>query len=175
MKTVDERDQAIVLANRLLDEVCCDPDDDLRVLSRQLLRRIEEVEHLTKERDDFAERLHNEFAVSIARGQEIGRLNALINTPHTHDFIEAVRLEMPHQRERWGSSHDAGKTNADWIALAVYLLGKATRAHYDGDNEKLKHHVVTSAAALGNWFLALTGEDTRMRPGVGTTTEGQNT
>jgi hypothetical protein len=33
-----EKEQAIKLAERLLDEPNADPDDDLRVLSRQLLR-----------------------------------------------------------------------------------------------------------------------------------------
>lgn len=41
-----ERISAIALANRLMDEPNCDPDDDLRVLSRQLLRRSEEIERL---------------------------------------------------------------------------------------------------------------------------------
>lgn len=35
---MDERAQAIVLANRILDRINADPDDDLAVLSRQLLR-----------------------------------------------------------------------------------------------------------------------------------------
>lgn len=39
---------ALYLANRLLDEPNADPDDDLRLLSRQLLRRQEEVERLNK-------------------------------------------------------------------------------------------------------------------------------
>lgn len=94
------------------------------------------------------------------------QLNALINTPQTHEFIEAVRLEMVHQRARWGVEHDAGKRTEDWITLAVYLLGKASKAHFDQDDEKLKHHVITTGAALGNWFLALTGESNTMRPGV---------
>ena len=33
-----ELEDTIELANRLLDEPNCDPDDDLRMLSRQLLR-----------------------------------------------------------------------------------------------------------------------------------------
>lgn len=37
----EERSMAIALANRLLDEPNCDPDDDLRTLSRWLLRRHE--------------------------------------------------------------------------------------------------------------------------------------
>jgi hypothetical protein len=46
----DERESANNLANVLLDEPWADPDDDLRVLSRQLLLRHEEIERLTKER-----------------------------------------------------------------------------------------------------------------------------
>ena len=42
--TTDERAQAIALANRLLDQPYSDPDDDLRMLSRQLLRLTEELE-----------------------------------------------------------------------------------------------------------------------------------
>jgi hypothetical protein len=97
---------------------------------------------------------------------EVARLKALINTPRTHDFIEAVKLEMPHQRERWGSSHDAGKTPPDWFWLVGYLAGKALHASEIGNVEKTKHHVITTAAALGNWFLVITGENTNMRPGM---------
>lgn len=97
---------------------------------------------------------------------EIDRLTGLINTPHTHDFIEAVRLEMPHQRVRWGAEHDAGKTPADWFWLVGYLAGKALHAIVSGNREKAKHHVITTAATLGNWFLAITGESTSMRPGI---------
>jgi len=43
---MDERAQAITLAHRLLDEPNCDPDDDLRVLARQLLRAREGTEHV---------------------------------------------------------------------------------------------------------------------------------
>jgi hypothetical protein len=35
-----EKQRAIALADRLLDEPNADPDDDLRVLSRQLLRAV---------------------------------------------------------------------------------------------------------------------------------------
>jgi len=95
------------------------------------------------------------------------RLRALINTPRTDDFIEALKLEAAHQIERWGTTHDAGKRPEDWIALLTYLLGKATKAHYDGDVEKLKHHIITGAAVALNWHRVLTGESTAMRPGVG--------
>lgn len=41
-----ELTRAVGLANRLLDEPNADPDDDLRLLSRQLLRRQEVVQRL---------------------------------------------------------------------------------------------------------------------------------
>lgn len=60
--------------------------------------------------------------------QEVALLHAQLNTPHTTDFLEAVRIEAAHQRERWGSEHDAGKTDADWFWLVGYLAGKALGA-----------------------------------------------
>jgi hypothetical protein len=101
-----------------------------------------------------------------AERAEVERLKAMLNTPQTHNFIDALRIEMPHQRERWGAEHDSGKTPADWFWLVGYLAGKALHSLMTGNSEKAKHHVITSAAALGNWFLAITGENTSMRPGI---------
>lgn len=97
---------------------------------------------------------------------EVERLHRLINTPLTDDFFEAVRIEAAHQVERWGVEHDAGKRPEDWVTLFMYLLGKAAKAHYDGDREKLLHHVITSAAVALNWHRNMTGESTAMRLGV---------
>jgi hypothetical protein len=41
-----EREDAITLANKILDRVNADPDDDLAVLSRQLLRTSEGFDRL---------------------------------------------------------------------------------------------------------------------------------
>src|SRR4051812_35584449 len=41
----------------------------------------------------------------------------IINTPETADFMAGVPLEAAHQRERWKSEHDAGKTPFDWFWL----------------------------------------------------------
>lgn len=98
---------------------------------------------------------------------EVARLTALLNTPEIKDFGKAVDLEAIHQRERWGTAHDAGKRPEDWIALVTYLLGKATKAHYDANHEKLLHHVITIAAACSNWHANASGTSTQMRPGVG--------
>lgn len=45
-RTMRELTRAVELANRLLEEPNADPDDDLRLLSRQLLRRQEVVQRL---------------------------------------------------------------------------------------------------------------------------------
>jgi len=55
----------------------------------------------------------------------VAELEALVNTPEIINFAKAVQLEAAHQRKRWGSEHDAGKTDADWFWLIGYLGGKA--------------------------------------------------
>jgi hypothetical protein len=97
---------------------------------------------------------------------EIERLTKLLNTPEVDDFTKAVPLEAAHQRERWSTDHDAGKTPFDWFWLVGYLAQKAASSAIAGNVEKAKHHTISTAAALANWHLALSGGDTRMRPGV---------
>jgi hypothetical protein len=97
---------------------------------------------------------------------EVNRLRALINTPQTDSFVEAVRLEAAHQQERWGAEHDAGKSPPDWFWLLGYLSGKALAAFLAGNREKGMHHIVSSAACLLNWHRHATGEMTAMRPGI---------
>lgn len=96
----------------------------------------------------------------------------LINTPETADFMAGVPLEAAHQRERWGSEHDAGKTPFDWFWLVGYLAQKAASAAVAGDIEKAKHHTISTAAALANWHAALSGL-TVMRPGIGPMNGGE--
>lgn len=96
---------------------------------------------------------------------EIERLRGLLNTPELIDFARAVQLEGAHQRERWGTDHDAGKTPADWFWLVGYLAGKALHEHLAGNTDKALHHVITTAAALANWHAAILGL-TNMRPGI---------
>jgi hypothetical protein len=90
----------------------------------------------------------------------------LINSPETADFMAAVPLEAAHQRERWGSEHDAGKTPLDWFWLIGYLAQKAADSAARGDVEKAKHHCISTAAALANWHASLTGTSQFMRPGL---------
>ena len=90
----------------------------------------------------------------------------LINTPETADFMAAVPLEAIHQRERWGSEHDAGKTPFDWFWLVGYLAQKAAAAAVAGDTEKALHHTISTAGALANWHAQLSGKSDVMRPGI---------
>lgn len=93
-------------------------------------------------------------------------LRAQLNTPETVDFMKGIPLEAAHQRERWGVDHDEGKAPLDWFWLIGYLAQKAAASAMAGDVEKAKHHTISTAAALANWHLRLSGGDTRMRPGI---------
>lgn len=107
-----------------------------------------------------------------AAEQRNAELQILIDTPHTNDWFEAVRLEAAHQINRWGSEHDAGKQPSDWFWLIGYLSGKALAAAITGNEEKTKHHIISSGAALLNWFRAMTGDSNVMRPGTKPTESG---
>lgn len=96
---------------------------------------------------------------------ECARLSALLNTPELQDFAKAVVLEAAHQRERWGSDHDAGKTSEDWLWVIAYLATKAHQALRYEDKEKALHHLITTAAALANWHAQLL-DACNMRPGL---------
>jgi hypothetical protein len=98
---------------------------------------------------------------------EVARLTALINTPEIVDFVRAVQIEAVHQRERWGSKQDEGKTAANWFWLLGYLAGKALHSDKVGDRDKLLHHVITTAAACANWHAQVLG-NCDMRPGIQT-------
>ncbi len=94
-----------------------------------------------------------------------------LHTPEIEDFMVAVQREAVHQRERWGTQHDGGKTAADWFWLIGYLAGKALHCAIAGNLNKLQHHIITTAAACLNWHGAVTGNYTAMRPGIAPPTE----
>jgi hypothetical protein len=83
---------------------------------------------------------------------EVARLNALVNRPGIGAFMDAVKTEAAHQKERWGPDHDEGKTPDDWLWALAFLATKATQAQRYGDVDKYLHHIVTSGALCANWF-----------------------
>ena len=106
------------------------------------------------------------IALALVSAHAAGRVAGLeeamarLDIPEVNDFIEGARREAIHQRVRWGSDHDEGKTDADWFWLIGYLAGKALHKP-----EKRLHHLVTTAAALANWHAFTLGKTT-MRPGI---------
>ncbi|WP_454908415.1 hypothetical protein [Variovorax gossypii] len=86
---------------------------------------------------------------------EIIRLRALINNPHTEEFLSAVQYEAAHQRYRFGEAENREKSAENWFWLVGKLTGKCLRAVIAGDKEKALHHTISSAAALANWFQAI--------------------
>jgi hypothetical protein len=91
---------------------------------------------------------------------ELARLSTLINSPHTDDFLAAVRLEAAHQVGRWPSEHDAGKEDTDWYWLIGYLGGKALHNPPKpgvADRALQLHRIITIAAAALNWHRARSG------------------
>jgi hypothetical protein len=93
-------------------------------------------------------------------------LEGLINRPEIDDVLKGVRLESAHQVERWPSGDDGGKTPFDWFWLIGYLSQKAAAAQLAGDMEKARHHTISTAAALGNWFYHIVTGNSDMRPGI---------
>ena len=124
--------------------------------------------------DDSEDQLRINFEIALqtigrleeklrAAEGERDRLDALINSPHVDNFMDNVRTEAAHQRERWGVDHDAGKADADWFWLIGYVAGKAMRPT---TGHKRLHHIITTAAVCLNWHAHAVGEHTEMRPGI---------
>lgn len=90
---------------------------------------------------------------------EVDRLTALVNTTEIDDFLEGVRLEAAHQRERWGTPHDREKSAEHWFWLVGYLAGKALRAAMTDDLKKAKHHCISTAAALLHWHATISASE----------------
>jgi hypothetical protein len=141
---------------------------DLRALLETISRcrsELAEVAVRTEEVRKLEEELADLRQANRVLSADVDRLRGLLNTPEVGDFVDAVQREAAHQRVRWGSDHDEGKTPADWFWLIGYLAGKALHALTAGNVEKGLHHVITTAAVLANWHAAVLGK-TNMRPGI---------
>ncbi|MDY1046619.1 hypothetical protein SOM55_07385 [Pseudomonas coleopterorum] len=98
--------------------------------------------------------------------QRLAEAEKLLNSPELHDFAKGVVNEAAHQRGRWASDHDSGKSPADWFWLIGYLAQKAMTAQMAGNTDKALHHCISTAAALNNWHAAISGANSDMRPGI---------
>ncbi|MCQ0031504.1 hypothetical protein [Burkholderia glumae] len=113
--------------------------------------------------DHFSASQMQQYA-GLARANEqseVERLLAIIRTPHNDEFYQGVSIEEEYQRQLHGVDLTDGRF--DWTQyfwVAGYLLNKALAACIsgEGNGEKAKHHLVTTAALLKNWHNALTGK-----------------
>jgi hypothetical protein len=105
-----------------------------------------------------AERMTPVVAERDAAIAERDRMRELIDTPINDDWFFGAKIEAVHQQERWGVSHDQGKSPLDWFWLIGYLAQKVTESAINGDIEKAKHHTISTAAALLNWHRHLSVE-----------------
>lgn len=83
--------------------------------------------------------------------ESLEALNDQINSPINNDFFRGIENEAAHQFNRW-NDHDSGKTDQDWMFLFGWLSSKACEAKRRGEYEKARHHGVSSAAALLNFY-----------------------
>lgn len=92
---------------------------------------------------------------------ELRRLNAIIHSPESNEFLKGASIEAEYQRQLHGVDETDSRYDwQQWFWVTGYLLGKALAAcrSGEGNGEKAKHHLVTSAALLNNWHNVLTGE-----------------
>lgn len=120
------------------------------------------------ERDRHKARVEHWREIAKSHCDAYLRVKALLlGRPYVGAWLDEVLVEAAHQRQRWGTSHDAGKEPQDWYWLVGYLAGKALRAQLDGDAGKARHHTVSTAAVCAQWAAAICGDETVMRPGIG--------
>lgn len=148
-----ERDSA-----RMLARVRGEERDRLATRRDELLALVASISQSTPLDEEVKGALNQRGALLAEVGTlraRVADLERQLNTPHTADFVESVRIEAAHQVARWGVEHDARKSIEDWAALFVRLLGKMVDAHWNGDIPKLFHHVVTLAAVAANCHARL--------------------
>lgn len=131
-------------------------------------RRLNELcEQLDQEPAEAARQLREARAAVNALVEERDRLKALISNSQAERFLEATRAEIAHQLQHWSAIHDRAREPQAWFWLTRYLADRALRAHNDGALALALHHTISSAAALANWHAAISMADTRMPPAGG--------
>ena len=123
------------------------------------------IEKLSDRLSRIASIRHNLCEDALQLEKRIEQLESLINHPETDDWFKGVQLEAAHQVDRWGTEHDEGKQALDWFWLIGYLAQKAATSHLAGDDQKAKHHTISTAAVLLNWHRRMSGTETKYQPG----------
>ncbi|MFM0226167.1 hypothetical protein [Paraburkholderia dipogonis] len=152
-ETVDAKPHAIEL---LTDEAA----DALEVANRRIAEFERILDGLPQDAIDGGWTARGISAYAKQLEARVAELNAIIHTPESGEFLKGVSIEAEYQRQLHGI--DATEARFDWhqwFWVTGYLLGKALAAckSGEGDREKAKHHLVTTAALINNWHNTLTG------------------
>ncbi len=107
--TMTELEETIALANRILDRPYADPDDDLAMLSRQLLRSVELIHKLKRDLasqfDPMLDLVHANRDVILQKHEEAIRLirkeAEADGIKRVLDIIHALNLFHPMYAESW--------------------------------------------------------------------------
>jgi hypothetical protein len=85
-------------------------------------------------------------------------VDTIINTPITEDFIQGLKNEIQHQKQRSGASHDADKSLSNWVRLIHHVSRKVSEADWDQKPENVKHNIIRNASALFGFHRTLEGK-----------------
>lgn len=130
---------------------------------------VESLQEITNFLTDHAQHLaaaRQQHAAQDALQQRLAEAEKLLNSAELPDFAKSVVNEVAHQRGRWTSDHDSGKSPADWLRLIGYLEQKAMTAQMAGNTDKALHYCISTATALNNWHAAISGANSDMRLGI---------
>jgi hypothetical protein len=110
-RSMTEGQETRALAHRILDRPYADPDDDLAMLSRQLLRADEQIANLT-----------NIDALRVTNAE--GLLRTIEEGERYRDALEArvaVARAALEQLAYLGNGNTLGNSNGNSIAIRAYL------------------------------------------------------
>lgn len=73
----------------------------------------------------------------------------IINTPHTVEFENAMKVEMVHHTQRWGD--ERGVPPHHFMLVLQMISGKLAMAVLEKDAVKFEHHLITLTAVSGTF------------------------
>lgn len=129
---VGEFAQALKLANRILDDASRDPDSDISMLSRQLLRRVENVETLLTA--EIAEGAVEQAGAEFNKGTPYGE-------PRLYSTVYAIVSPEGHlSSHHWIKAHIDGPS----VKRGEWLIGE--RVTKDDATHILEHRLTVRLA-----------------------------
>lgn len=138
----NEQTESYELANRILDRINGDPDDNLAVLSRQLLRHKERLKRILRELE--AQSQHHEHALA-EKDLVIAGLKEIIQACNKENLSDAVLRAIVER------NHQARELER--LRGQVSDLDKICKYHQRIEADMLKHHddIFKEAVNFAEW------------------------